>query len=607
MIIFRLCLFLIIYWSYLYVLCRKLKVDLFFAPISLTSTITLLMYFAGIFNYLELMTLIIVIVGIILTIYSIIDIIKNPIIIKHIPWIKIAFILFSLFFIIQLFDTHLVHYDNFTHWSVVLKEMLIENKFPGPNNTRIEFFNYPLGSSSFIYFVCKVIGHNENIMLLGQNIFVFSSFFSFFGITKERKRILLYVSMLLGCSILSYLNITIRINTLLVDFLLPILALSSLSIIHYYRKTITKSLILVIPIIGTLTILKQTGIIFATPVIIYIIFILIKYRQYNNKLTYISTLISICISLIPIISWYIYQDIYFSNIINKFEVNSNLINNTLTDDQINTIIKLFINTITDITQRPTIGFIFFNILGISIYIMGKFRLQKKYETLRVLLLGDIFVFIYLMGILGLYIYSMPIDEAIRLAGFERYVSSIIIFLGGIVTFSIVLDIERTFTYSLEEKESGKAFYSLRSKRIHNEVVVGCILISYLTLSSEYYGMAHSNKTYENTIPYIFKNNIGDNWSDIPKSKFLLYAPDTDGEVTSYYLTYVGRYYLRSSNVDSICLFYEDNLINLISRYDKIIIVKDDKHQSSLFNKYSNLKGDPGIYDTKELLSLIKLQ
>ena len=206
----------------------------------------------------------------------------------------------------------------------------------------------------------------------------------------------------------------------------------------------------------------------------------------------------------------------------------------------------------------------------------------------------------------LYIYSMPIDEAIRLAGVERYVLSIIIFLGGIVTFSIVLDIERTFTYSLEEKESGKAFYSLRSKRIHNQVVVGCILISYLTLSSEYYGMAHSNKTYENTIPYIFKNNIGDNWSDIPKSKFLLYAPDTEGEVTSYYLTYVGRYYLRSSNVDSICLFYEDNLINLISQYDKIIIVKDDEHQRSLFNKYFNLNGDPGIYDTKELLSLIKL-
>ena len=63
----------------------------------------------------------------------------------------------------------------------------------------------------------------------------------------------------------------------------------------------------------------------------------------------------------------------------------------------------------------------------------------------------------------LYIYSMPIDEAIRLAGVERYVLSIIIFLGGIVTFSIVLDIEKTFTYSLEEKKGSKAFYSLRSK------------------------------------------------------------------------------------------------------------------------------------------------
>lgn len=43
-----------------------------------------------------------------------------------------------------------------------------------------------------------------------------------------------------GCSLLSIFNITIRINNLLVDFILPTMCLASIAIIYTYRNDLKK-------------------------------------------------------------------------------------------------------------------------------------------------------------------------------------------------------------------------------------------------------------------------------------------------------------------------------------------------------------------------------
>ncbi|RRJ66717.1 hypothetical protein EHV15_30140 [Paenibacillus oralis] len=60
-------------------------------------------------------------------------------------------------------------------------------------------------------------------------------------------------------------------------------------------------------------------------------------------------------------------------------------------------------------------------------------LKKKWNLWKVLIALDVMVVLYYAGILALYLFSMPLDEAIRLAGFERYASSIVVlFAGGLV-------------------------------------------------------------------------------------------------------------------------------------------------------------------------------
>ena len=66
-------------------------------------------------------------------------------------------------------------------------------------------------------------------MLLAQNSLLLACFLAVFGVVREKRRFLLYSFLGMGLSLLSYLNLTVRINNLLVDFLLSLLALSSMA------------------------------------------------------------------------------------------------------------------------------------------------------------------------------------------------------------------------------------------------------------------------------------------------------------------------------------------------------------------------------------------
>ena len=137
-------------------------------------------------------------------------------------WTLCFMIIAILFFILSLF-LKFDHFDNFSHWGIVVKNMLTNHRFPEARDMLIAFKDYPLGMSSLIYYFCLFLGNNQGIMIMCQNVFIFSCFYAMFGIIEEKKRFLLYVILSTGCTFMIYLNITIRIQNLLVDFILPLL------------------------------------------------------------------------------------------------------------------------------------------------------------------------------------------------------------------------------------------------------------------------------------------------------------------------------------------------------------------------------------------------
>ena len=86
----------------------------------------------------------------------------------------------------------LTHYDNFSHWALIVKYLLLVEELPGAESTMIPFRDYPPGVSLIIYYICRYAGHSQGMMLLAQNGVLFACFFALAGIVEEKRRFLLY-------------------------------------------------------------------------------------------------------------------------------------------------------------------------------------------------------------------------------------------------------------------------------------------------------------------------------------------------------------------------------------------------------------------------------
>lgn len=572
-----------------------------FIPIFVFSAIACIVYFAGLAGQLFTGSIIVLVAGLLLFRGRVIQALYQS---KRGAW-SFSFSLFQLsflggvfVFLLILFHTELTHYDNFSHWAIVVKEMLSTNAFPTPNSDLIEFKNYPLGTSSFIYYICRFMGHAEPIMLLAQGLLIFSCFYAMFGVVSEKKRFLLYAFLGLGLSTLSFFNLTIRITNLLVDFLLPIYALAIMAAIYQYRHDLKRACIIILPLTGVLTVIKSTGIIFAAVGLIFLVYIWLANKQRANWKIGLAVLGTIAGALLPYFSWSWRMATVFRGVNNKFEGAAAALKPGKTAEQKWDILVLFLKSSVDITSRPVLGIIIFELAAIAASIVAHVVLKKKWNLWKVLIALNVVVVLYYAGILALYLFSMPVDEAIRLAGFERYASSIVVLFAGGLVLCAAVDIERTFHYRIGEVPDYQAFKTVQTKRHYQQGIIACMALAATILLSEYNGMISINKTYEKTLPYEVHTVTGDRWYTGGKkdmNKYLFYGSDRDQQVTSYYMQYVGRYFLYAPKVDGIVLFYEDNMDNLLSKYDYLVVIETDLNAKWLLKKHYGIDMQKGIY------------
>lgn len=503
----------------------------------------------------------------------------------------------TLFFFSLLLRSELTHYDNFSHWAIVVKQMLSTNAFPDAGSELIDFKNYPLGTSSFIYYVCIFSGNYQQIMILAQGLLIFSCFYAMFGIINEKKRFLLYAFLGAGCAVLSFFNITIRINNLLVDFLLPIYTLAIFAVAYQYRSKHKQALITAVPMAGLLAITKSTGIIFALIGLAFLFYmVFIHDRKISGSRKMILVIITLIVSILPYLTWSWHVESEFSNVENKFYIQN--ITNKKTNEEKREIIRLFVYSGTDISTRPAMGILAFNLAAIGTIIINFLVLKKRWKLLRALIALDIVLILYYVGILSMYIFSMPLDEAMYLAGFERYASSIVVLLAGGVVMTATVDIENSFYYKIGQVADERSFKSVSSKNNYQKGVIVCMAVAITLLLSEYNGILSIIRGYDSSLPYKIRTITGDRWyenGEEDSRKYLFYAPDEDAQVTNYYMQYVGRYYLYCPNVDGICLFYEDNMDNLLSGYDYLVVAEGDANERYLLHKHYGVSGQEGMY------------
>lgn len=230
--IVKILLVLISFTGYYIYAKRKLKIKEEFIPIIIFSSIGVLEFLAGILNFMKAMAVVICIVGVVIFIKELYLQIKSREKIK-INFNIIIFILFAGLFAYLLKGIRLVHYDNFSHWGIVVKEILAENRLPNFLSSAITFKAYPTGTACFIYYICKFIGQTEGVMLFAQSILILSSIYTVFAFCNKKK----IINYIFGIIITIYMIIgNIFIDQLLVDTVLTAMGLGALVIIIEYKS-----------------------------------------------------------------------------------------------------------------------------------------------------------------------------------------------------------------------------------------------------------------------------------------------------------------------------------------------------------------------------------
>ncbi len=602
MIFFGIGLFLS-FTGYFYVIYRHLHFSWYTIPIFISSMISIGTYVGGLANLLLPVSYCIYLLGILGFMYMLTAWIKQGLPKIHIEAFPILFIIGTIIFFLLTINLHLQHYDNFSHWAIIVKYLLTANSFPNAATAMISFKEYPLAASSFIYYICLFLGHSQGVMLLAQNILIFSCMLSVFGIIQEKNRFLLYIFLAFGMTLLSILNITIRINNLLVDFLLPMCTLSAIAIIYIYKDQLSKTMLCLIPLLAMTNLLKSTGLIFSSIALCFFAYTLIRDKKYRNLKTMMLFLLFIIITLIPYILWNYHLDsiIQGATKFSTTNISSEFIK--LPASMYSQVISKYLSTIFSFQNRSSQMLFLYEIVSISVIIFYKVKYKKNLRLTPAYVWLNVVVILYYIGILGLYLFSMPYDEAIYLAGFERYACSIVILFGGGLFIAGTLDIEDSFYIKLgNQKYDYKAFYSPKTKQRYQKAVLVFAILALNLLYSEFNGLLSIESQYETSLPGKISSLLGDEWPEngqTNENHYLLITNDSDAQISSYYVHYTAKYFLYSPYVDATNTLDEGFIKNELKKYDYIIVLEPEESTQQVLLNQLSIQTD-GVYSINEL-------
>ena len=454
----------------------------------------------------------------------------------------------------------LTHYDNFSHWAVIVKYLLGADRLPGADAAIDAFRDYPPGSSLLIYYVCRYAGHSQGIMLLAQNSLILACFYAVFGIVKERRRFLLYSFLGMGCAMLSYLNLTVRINNLLVDFLLPLMALASAAASYRCREQPLKLCLVQAVLLGYTGIIKETGLFFAGAAGVYAFAEMMRgltmpvqslTRPAQGKrrralLIPFGSAVMLLGIMLPAAAWQVRLGTELAGYGRPVV--------PVRPEQYAQVAELFYRTALDPSDRAFQAVCLCAVLSAGAVIYGRIRLGKWWRLTWILPAASLAAAGYYAGMLYMYLHAMPADEALRLAGFKRYACSAAVLYAGFLIMGAAVDIEHSFAVGIDERGPCRAYSSPGAKRRYQYAVLVTMVVGINFLYSEYSGLLRIRDGYEESLPAQAEHAVGDRWyegAETDRRPYRISVPDRESQAAEGELRYIYRYFLWAEDVE-IC-------------------------------------------------------
>lgn len=403
------------YWEFFR---TKGKISIYFLPIFTIAFQFFLLFSSGLLNFLEETAFFIYLFGFLLLFKAVST--KEFIFLKSYSNLTYVFLAAALVIVsLAVKGTVFAHYDNFSHWAIVVRKLLENDRLPNFADKVILFQNYPLGSSIYIYYFCKLTNSSESTQMLAQAFIMICAVLPWFQFIR-RNTTICCIFILFAVNFLFCYNISIF--DLLVDTLLPLVGMASFLFVCQEildnPDFTPKRIFYAIPLLLWTAQIKNSGLLFS------LFAALPLFLKINNRTFFFPILLSSASPFIGNFLWNRHCNLVFD------QASASL--HAMTRENFISIFSLktpqnIHHIISDISSSffNRNGFysilIWLAILGIITFCFFK-RYQKQYLVL--LLIITCMHVIYFLGLLGMYVFSMPLEEALRLAGMDRYAKTL---------------------------------------------------------------------------------------------------------------------------------------------------------------------------------------
>lgn len=431
--------------------------NIYFLPAFTISLQVTVLFCAGILNCLGPAALLMFGTGILFAVYYIYTDFKNVV---HAYWnggylfLAVSFCLLLLACRGRMF----VWYDNFSHWALVVKNMLLTDRFPSFQDTKIIFQEYPLGSASYIYYFAKMVFNSEALQMAAQGFMMLSFILPVFKCVKKNMAAA-------GIYVLFFVNFifcfNITISDLLVDTLLPLQGMAMLFFVYSECLSLLDKNtgggicpLYAIPFLCTAVQIKNSGIYFVA--LTCILFGMSMWRdKHGRKSDRTMKLYKIFTMASPFVSVYLWHAhcsyVFSTGSMTKHAMTlqnyKNVYSQKMAED-IDNILKSVFQFFFSGKQLYML-ILFISIIGLMSFFVG---VKMRNQYFRIVLACAVIYVTYMVGTAGMYLFSMPGGEATSLAGIGRYRNTIFIaiyylfLLFSMVIISSIEDIKKCWSY-----------------------------------------------------------------------------------------------------------------------------------------------------------------
>lgn len=541
-------------------------------------------------------------IGIILLLLSLDSIKKVSL---RMPHILMLFVL--AIFAFALSNASLVHYDNFSHWAKIIRFISETMRLPGSRDIIIEFTSYPPGSALFPALTTRLFFFSEPIMLISQFVMISISILALFSNVKDKNRLQPQLLLFLSVGVSFMASKSIGFDTLLVDYLMVIVGLAVFAVVISHRRNYIAMTISIVFGVFYGLIIKNSAVYFVIPALFSYIYCTLKYHRKIMKLLF--SVLAIAISFSSLLLWSNHVSSTFVES-SKHSVNADayteilsrkteLIRSQITSRYIEASINIF-------DPATFVIVVSMLVLIVVAYVRIKKNKETTFKTVSFVGMMLLYILIYYVGVYIMFMVSMPTEEALVLAGFERYTMSMGIFVTVITGFALMSWVDDLYYVSYQEVRSIDSFKSIRSKNVYQLSTLMLGLVVVMVYMGESNRISIQNNPSSSNLPLEFKNAMPDTLDT--NDTYLVVSSNDDNRITSYYLKVVSEYYLWTKDIVITDAFYnysQDEFIDILKSVDTVIVVSQNLSFESMIKDLSGFDIKNGNYTSDYLLKLIE--